>query len=91
MIEDNAAIDSNLYVRIKALENAENTITKEQMDLKLDKVEFTNFVSMLNESTISPMQKEIDKSKKDITCIEVSTIFKLISVIFYSPSLKTSP
>ena len=70
MIEDNAAIDSNLYVRIKALENAENTITKEQMDLKLDKVEFTNFVSMLNESTISPMQKEIDKSKKDITCIE---------------------
>ena len=55
MIEDNAAIDSNLYVRIKALENAENTITKEQMDLKLDKVEFTNFVSMLNESTISPM------------------------------------
>ena len=70
MIEDNAAIDSNLYVRIKALENAENTITKEMMDLKLDKVEFTNFVSMLNESTISPMQKEIDKSKKDITCIE---------------------
>ena len=40
------------------------------MDGKLDKEEFANFVSMLTEETISPMQKEIDKCKKDIQCIE---------------------
>jgi len=27
-------------------------------------------VSLLTEETIGPMQKEIDKSKKDILCIE---------------------
>ena len=38
--------------------------------MKLDKEEFANFVSMLTEETINPMQKEIDKCKKDIQCIE---------------------
>lgn len=42
------------------------------LDQKLDKAEFANFVSLLTEETIGPMQKEIDKSKKDIICIEVS-------------------
>ena len=43
---------------------------EKNLDLKLDKEEFANFVSMLTEETINPMQKEIDKCKKDIQCIE---------------------
>lgn len=47
---------------------------KTALEKKLDKEEFSNFVSMLTEETIHPMQKEIDKSKKDIQCIEVSSL-----------------
>ena len=59
------------------------------LDTKIDKEEFSNFVSMLTENTIHPMQKEIDKCKKDIVCIEVSYLSSL--TIFYcgfSHSLK---
>lgn len=56
---------TELDARILALEK--QTVGGEQnLDLKLDKAEFSNFVSMLTEETINPMQKEIDKCKKDI-------------------------
>ena len=71
-----AAETSSLHTRVTALEKSEKFDTfKQLLDLKLDKAEFTNFVSLLQEETISPMQKEIDKSKKDIQCIEVSDSF----------------
>ena len=64
-----------MQARLEALEkmNHEEKL-RTQLDAKLDKEEFANFVSLLQEETISPMQKEIDKCKKDIQCIEVSTI-----------------
>ena len=62
-----------MLARLDALEkiNHEEKL-RTQLDAKLDKTEFANFVSLLQEETISPMQKEIDKCKKDIQCIEVS-------------------
>ena len=64
---------TDLHLRLEALEKIDREAKLKQMfDQKLDKSEFENFVSLLNENTISPMQKEIDKSKKDIICIEVS-------------------
>ena len=69
LVAENTQLDS----RVTALEKkSEDSVMKKLLDQKLDKDEFSNFVSMLNEETISPMQKEIDKSKKDIQCIEVS-------------------
>lgn len=65
------AENTQLDTRLKALEKKNSdSASKALLDLKLDKAEFTNFVSLLTEETISPMQKEIDKSKKDIMCIE---------------------
>jgi len=62
-----AAETTTLHTRVAALEKSDKLDTfKQMLDLKLDKAEFTNFVSLLQEETISPMQKEIDKSKKDI-------------------------
>ena len=61
--EQNTELDQ----RIQALEKLE---IEKNFDLKLDKEEFANFVSLLTEETINPMQKEIDKCKKDIQCIE---------------------
>ena len=69
LVAENTQLDS----RVSALEKkADDSVMRKLLDQKLDKDEFSNFVSMLNEETISPMQKEIDKSKKDIQCIEVS-------------------
>lgn len=75
LLEDHEKIDE----RVKLLETLENKtplerkathrsndVDKELLDQKLDKEEFANFVSMLNEETLAPMQKEIDKCKKDI-------------------------
>ena len=42
------------------------------LDEKLDKVDFENSMTSLNENMLEPMQKSIDKCKKDIECIEVS-------------------
>lgn len=71
-----AAETTTLHTRVAALEKSDKFDTfKSLLDMKLDKAEFTNFVSLLQEETISPMQKEIDKSKKDIQCIEVSDQF----------------
>ena len=64
---------TDLNIRVEALEKQDREAKLKQMlDQKLDKAEFANFVSLLTEETIGPMQKEIDKSKKDIICIEVS-------------------
>ena len=64
---------TDLHLRLEALEKIDREAKLKQMfDQKLDKSEFENFVGLLNENTIAPMQKEIDKSKKDIVCIEVS-------------------
>ena len=50
------AENTQLDARVSALEKLESeSITKALLDTKLDKDEFTNFVSMLNEETISPM------------------------------------
>ena len=69
LVAENTQLDS----RVTALEKkSDDSVMRKMLDQKLDKDEFSNFVSMLNEETISPMQKEIDKSKKDIQCIEVS-------------------
>ena len=77
VIADHAELDG----RIKELEK--RTIeeqVKDLLDAKLDKSEFGNFVSLLTEETVSSMQKEIDKAKKDIVCIEVNkTILRFIS------------
>ena len=63
-----------LSMRVEALEKSEaEAKLKAMLDTKLDKEEFSNFVSMLMEETVGPMQKEIDKCKKDIQCIEVSS------------------
>jgi len=62
-----AAETTTLHTRVAALEKSDKfDMFKSLLDMKLDKAEFTNFVSLLQEETISPMQKEIDKSKKDI-------------------------
>ena len=62
---------TELDARILALEKQSIPVDNTgNLDSKLDKEEFANFVSMLTEETISPMQKEIDKCKKDIQCIE---------------------
>lgn len=62
-----ASETANLHSRIETLEKRNNLDQfKQLLDKKLDKLEFTNFASLLQEETISPMQKEIDKSKKDI-------------------------
>ena len=65
---DKVAVENaQLIARLEALEklNHEEKL-KSLLDAKLDKEEFANFVSLLQEETISPMQKEIDKCKKDI-------------------------
>ena len=65
---DKVAVEnSQMLARLDALEkiNHEEKL-KTLLDAKLDKEEFANFVSLLQEETISPMQKEIDKCKKDI-------------------------
>ena len=50
------AENTQLDARVSALEKLESeSVTKALLDTKLDKDEFTNFVSMLNEETISPM------------------------------------
>ena len=67
VIAENTILD----MRIKAIEaaNQEEKI-KSMLDEKLDKEEFANFVRILSEETITPMQKEIDRNKRDIQCIE---------------------
>lgn len=57
---------TELDARIATLEKAKTEVSFPNVDSKLDKEEFANFVSMLTEETINPMQKEIDKCKKDI-------------------------
>ena len=88
---------TDLNIRVEALEKQDREAKLKQMlDQKLDKAEFANFVSLLTEETIGPMQKEIDKSKKDIICIEVSIpsvcqrIQALNLLVVFSPSLRTS-
>ena len=67
VVADHAELDN----RIKDLEKrSTDQQIKDMLENKLDKTEFGNFVSLLTEETISPMQKEIDKAKKDIVCIE---------------------
>lgn len=67
VVADHAELDN----RIKELEKrSTDQQIKDMLENKLDKTEFGNFVSLLTEETISPMQKEIDKAKKDIVCIE---------------------
>ena len=44
------------------------------LDEKLDKQEFSDFVTLLTEGTIRPNNQEIDKAKKNIKYIEVSYI-----------------
>ena len=67
VVADHAELDN----RIKELEKrSTDQQIKDMIETKLDKTEFGNFVSLLTEETISPMQKEIDKAKKDIVCIE---------------------
>ena len=69
VVADHAELDG----RIKELEKrSTDQKLKDLLETKLDKSEFGNFVSLLTEETVSPMQKEIDKAKKDIVCIEVS-------------------
>ena len=49
-----------------------NSFTKQMLDEKLDRVEFENAMANLQDNTLDQMQKQIDKAKKDIECIEVS-------------------
>ena len=67
VVADHAELDN----RIKELEKrSTDQQFKDLLDTKLDKIEFSNFVNLLTEETIGPIQKEIDKAKKDIVCIE---------------------
>ena len=71
LVAENARLEDKLVALEKQLNpNA----LKQMLDAKMDKEEFANFVSILTEETIHPMQKEIDKCKKDIVCIEVSLL-----------------
>lgn len=38
--------------------------------MKLDKEEFSDFISLLNEGTIAPMQADLEKCIKNVQCIE---------------------
>ena len=85
------AENTQLATRLTAVEKQlSGNVMKQQLDQKLDKSEFSNFVSLLTEETISPMQKEIDKSKKDIQCIEVSlNLTYSLTLRLCSPSWRT--
>ena len=83
--EQMATENGSIRLRLDNLEKAHSQIpSRELLDRKLDKLEFANFVSMLNEDTINPMQKQIDKCKKDIQCIEVSRPFPPLRFSFRS-------
>ena len=59
--------------RVSTLEKkAQSVVTKPMVDEKLDRVEFENAMANLHDNTLDQMQKQIDKAKKDIECIEVS-------------------
>ena len=59
--------------RVSVLEKkGQNSVTKPMVDEKLDRVEFENAMANLQDNTLDQMQKQIDKAKKDIECIEVS-------------------
>jgi len=74
LVAENARLEDKLVALEKQLNpNA----LKQMLDAKMDKEEFANFVSILTEETIHPMQKEIDKCKKDIVCIEVSLVLTI--------------
>ena len=47
---------ANLHKRVEELEKQDReAVLRRQLDQKLDKSEFLNFASLLNEETISPM------------------------------------
>ena len=55
---------TNLDRRVSVLEKQDHS--KQLLDSKLDRKEFTNFVSRFTDETLNPMQNEIEKCKKDI-------------------------
>ena len=64
----------NLHSRVEALEKQDReAILNRMLDQKVDKCDFENFVSLLTNETIAPMQKEIDKST-----IEIQHLLELI-------------
>ena len=68
---------TTLHTRLEKLEKVDREeLLKRMLDEKLDKTEFTSFVALLREETISPLKKGIDKAKKDIECIEVSEVIE---------------
>ena len=67
-----AGMDRRVSVMEKKFIEDENTVTKAMLDEKLDKIEFVNVISKLQDITLSNLQKQVDKAKRDIECIEVS-------------------
>ena len=65
------AENTQLDIRVTALERLNNDERlRKQFDTKLDKEEFSDFITLLNEGTITPMQKDLEMCKKNVKCIE---------------------
>ena len=67
-----AGMDRRVSVMEKKVIEDENIVTKAMLDEKLDRIEFENVMGKLQDITLSSLQKQVDKAKRDIECIEVS-------------------